>query len=360
MGLNHPPALREEAPPPSPDLRGWEGGDRAEATGLDWARVLSALRRFKWLAVIVTLLGTAAGVVATRVVRPVYVAQATIMVDAVEHASPERARGPIQAGELVTAQAWVDLLKSYLVLDQVARDLRLFAVPASPDAAGVLAEFAAGDAFRSGEYGLTVDLDGRGYVLVDGDGRELERGAVGDSVGRALGFAWAPERRLLTPGQTVRFTVSTPRDAARQLADALNIRMDLNANFLRLELQGASPQRVATTVNAVADRFVKVAAELKREKLSELTRSLGAQLEFAQSGLVAAEAALRQFRVRTITLPSEPLSGTAGAGASPAGQVDPAVTAFVGVQSELEEVRRDRAALERLLQNAGPDGMMLG
>ena len=48
-----------------------------------------------------------------------------------------------------------------------------------------------------------------------------------------------------------------------------------------------------------------VAAELKREKLTGLTKILDGQLRYAQQNLRDAEVALESFRVQTITLPSE-------------------------------------------------------
>lgn len=41
-----------------------------------------------------------------------------------------------------------------------------------------------------------------------------------------------------------------------------------------MELRGADPERIAETLNGVAGRFVHVAAELKRRKLTEVTAIL--------------------------------------------------------------------------------------
>jgi len=58
-------------------------------------------------------------------------------------------------------------------------------------------------------------------------------------------------------------------------------------------------------VNAVANRFVEVAAALKREKLTELARILGAQLAQAQVRLGQTEDSLRVFRVRAVSVYSQ-------------------------------------------------------
>src|SRR5439155_11389728 len=76
---------------------------------------------------------TAAGFGVARFVRPQYGAQATIWIDATERErwGQGQDRGPIRQGQLLDPQAWVDLLKSYVVLDQVVRDQRLFVSPES-------------------------------------------------------------------------------------------------------------------------------------------------------------------------------------------------------------------------------------
>ena len=110
--------------------------------GIDWRRVLGAVRRFKWLILSVTLLGVAAGVVASRFAKPEYLARATIWIDQADREAnrPDVDRGPIRQGHLLEPEAWVDLLQSYVVLDQVVRDQRLFlTVPLPADTAVVAA-----------------------------------------------------------------------------------------------------------------------------------------------------------------------------------------------------------------------------
>ena len=47
-------------------------------------------------------------------------------------------------------------------------------------------------------------------------------------MGRTLGFIWAPTTAVLTPGHEVRFVVRPLRDAAKKLADGLNVTLDLS------------------------------------------------------------------------------------------------------------------------------------
>src|SRR2546426_1961026 len=182
-------------------------------SGLDWRRALSAVLRFKWVILLVTVLGTAAGVAATRVVRPIYSAQSTVWIDAAERRTPDR--GPIRQSHLLDPQAWVALLKSYVVLDRVVRDQRLFLEPQSPADAAALAALRVTDQYRPGAYRLTMDEAGRTWTLATTDGLELDRGALGDSIGTRVGLMWAPARGTLTPGQRAQFTLAPLRDAAR-------------------------------------------------------------------------------------------------------------------------------------------------
>jgi capsular exopolysaccharide synthesis family protein len=293
------------------------------------------------------LVGLGAGIAATRVLRPVYKAQANVWVDVPARRGGEAAsdaRGPIRQGALLDADAWVELLRSYIVLDQVVRDLRLYLqVKRAADRAG-FADFHVSDDFRPGDYELNISADGREYTLTTAKGMVVGRGAVGDSVGSRLGFRWVPAPESLPPGRTIEFSLVTPRDAALGLGEQLDVRMDLNGNFLALELRGTNPVLISNILNAVTQRYVEVAAQLKREKLNELTKILEDQLTTAQRNLDNAETALQRFRTRTITLPS----GQPGQGGGAEAR-DPIRASFFEMEVERDQLRRDRDALEGLL-----------
>ncbi|PYP16388.1 MAG: hypothetical protein DMD52_07740 [Gemmatimonadetes bacterium] len=355
-----PPALPQRGVSPF-DLDGPEGG-------LDWRRILSALLRFKWLIATFTLVGTVAGVGATRFIKPVYSAQAKIWIDVEGRRSPDRSLAPIRPGQLLDAESWVDLLRSYVVLDQVVHDQRLFVGSAARADTQAIDRIRVADQYQPGAYRLSVDRSGQGYTLSTADGVELERGSFGDSVGTRYGLRWAPDASTVPPGHTVEFTLTTLRDAATSLADALDTWMDIDGNFLRIEMRGPDPVRITTLVNAVAQRYVTVYADLKRQKLIELTKILGEQLQHSQDNLRSAEAALQRFREETITLPGErPVTGgasvagpvVAGAapGTGPAGARDPLFGSFFEMQISREEARRDRDALQRLLAQQGDSGL---
>src|SRR5437870_232200 len=83
------------------------------------------------------------------------------------------------------------------------------------------------------------------YALPDDAGAVLDRGAIGDSIGAPLGFAWVAPAGMLRPGDVVEFTVTTPAEAATRLRRELKVSSDADGNFLRLELAG--PDAAAVT-----------------------------------------------------------------------------------------------------------------
>ncbi|HEY3279113.1 MAG TPA: polysaccharide biosynthesis tyrosine autokinase [Gemmatimonadales bacterium] len=355
MTSKHLPMVRKPDLPSAPPFQRGPGASvPTDDTGLDWRRIASALWQFKWVVLLATVLGIGAGVAATRVLRPIFVAQATVWIDVPSRRDDtDRRAGPIRSGSLLDSDAWIDLLKSYVVLDHVVRELRLYIELHTSEDTARFAGFGAGETFRPGDYRLRVDDDGRNYVLSTLEGRELERGVVGDSIGARIGFLWAPPAGVLAAGHTVEFSLLTLRDAARQLSDFFQVQMDLNGNFLKVELRGSSPSRIAAILNATTERYVRVAADLKRQKLTELTRILEEQLASAQRNLQDAETALRRFGVRTITLPTE-REPTATSGAAPG---DPVLTGFFETQVQREQMRRDREAIQRILGQAGDSGV---
>lgn len=315
----------------------------------NWRRYVSMVLRRKWLVLGITAFGLAAGVLATRFMSPVYVANATLWIEADDRrgSSP----GPIRPDGLLEAWGWRELLRSYVVLDHVVREALLYVTPQSPADSALFKGFGLKESFRVGEYSLNVAEDGRTFVLAGEGGVEIQRGVVGDSVGAGVGFQWVPPAEEMRPGRVVKFRVGSPRDAADALAAALDVRMSERAsNFMRISLEGTDPVRIARTVNAVAERSVEVAAELKRAKLDEYTEILRAQLETAEQNLAAAETALESFRVQTITLPSERTVMQVAPGLQQTR--DPVFARYFDMKVELDEVARAREGIERVLAEA--------
>lgn len=309
----------------------------------EWRRYAQAVVRRKWLVLIVVALGTGVGLWVSGQLGSQYLARAVLWV---EVADPrDRTPDPLGSG-LLGATGWVDLLRSHVILDEVVRHDRLYLTAAPTAATGVLGTFQVSQSFRPGSYRLSVAKDGNTWTLGTTRGALADRGAVGDSVGTELGFLWAPKG--LRAGATIEFTVTSYYEAARRLAKELRVVTELGGNFIRIELKGEDPAHVAAVVNAVAQRFVLVATDLKRQKQSELARIFGEQLEHARLNLSRTEAALRRFRVGAAPLLAE---GTV-AGGTRRGGSDPALAEFIELRGEEAQLERDRLAIERVLTAA--------
>ena len=313
----------------------WAPPPLVESPAAEWFR---SVWRYRWLVLAVTVVGTAAGFGLTRILAPVYRADATVWVEAGDARYPERG-GPVGPGQLLDSYAWIELLKSYVVLDRVVREQGLYVQAKPAVRAGLLADFAVRDGFRPGTYRLDVDDDGRRYTLSDERGGVLERGAPGDSIGRGIAFAWAPAPERFEPGQRIEFSLLTWREAARRLADRLDPRMDPGGNFLRISLSGENPQRVADILNAIVQRYVAVAGQLKREKVIGLGQRLEEQLTRAKEQLQSSEEALRRFQQSVGMRP-----------AVSDGPSDPRLSSYLELSSSLSQTQRDREAIESALR----------
>lgn len=318
-----------------------------EEKGLNLQRYLGAILRYKWLVLAVVILGTAGGVLFARRVKPTYLTQSTIWIEQSGGPRADFQGGPIRPAELLQSTGWVDLLRSYVVLDPVVTEQKLYLDYGAPGDSALFARFELKDQFRPGDYTLEVADDGRGYELKADRGLVVQRGALGDSIGAPAGFVWLPPVERLRPGRKVEFSVLTPRDASVALGNDLETRLPQEgASFLRLSLAGTNPTRIAATLNALTSRYVEVATDLKRAKLDELTAILEEQLRYAEANLNDADNALESFRVQTITLPSEPSTPvTPGLEQTR----DPVFSRYFDMKIENEDIRRDREAIASAL-----------
>src|SRR5213082_1190351 len=316
-----------------------ESSEPEQPQPAEWLRYLAAVRRFGWLVLAVTLAATGLGVGAAMLLPPSYVTQAIVWIRVPN--KEVRNEGPIWQGQLPISSGWIELLQSYAVLDHAVRSRRLYLHAAVP-----------------GDYRLVVDDDTvppARFTLFAGSSRDpVARGAAGDSVGPDLGLAWVPPTAALARGRQIKFTLDAPYEAALKLADQLKVSADLDGNFLRLQLGGRDPVATAATVNAVAERFVAVAAGLKRDNLGELTGILGTQLAQGQAALRRAEDALRAFRVGAVTTLAE---GAGSVAQNTQYQRDPLFAGLVEMKVSLDEIRRDREAIERLLRQGLDSGV---
>jgi capsular exopolysaccharide synthesis family protein len=301
---------------------------------------------------VVVVVGTAASVGATRFLKPEYKATATIYIE-----PPPDDAGPIRAAELLRSFGWLELLTTGVVLDSVAITQRLYLTPAEEKDSLAFAGFALADKFATGTYELRVDDAGKTWSLSSDRAGPVETGTVGDSIGLKAGFLWSPAAQALPRGRSVVFSVVTPREAGQKLM--ANFTTQLNnpqqANFIRLSLVGPNAGKAAAVLNDVTTQFVAVAADLKRRKLAILTETLGDQVKYAGEQLSEAETRLERFRVSTITLPAENVPVAAGLQAT-----QPTVlTNYFNQKIQVEELRRDRTALQSVVARMGTPGFSM-
>ena len=61
-------------------------------------------------------------------------------------------------------------------------------------------------------------------------------------------------------------------DAFYTMADRLGIKMNDRGNFLKVTLDGTNPRVLTATLNGLIDRYIDVADQLKKDKLTELVK----------------------------------------------------------------------------------------
>ncbi len=320
---------REALPPPPPA----------------WQRYLSAVLRRKWVILAVTLIGTAAGIFATRFVQLTYRAETRLWVQADQGPN----QGPIRDAQLLESAGWLELLRASTVLEPVVKEHKLFVTASERVNQPLFANLDIDDTARSRSLALQLSSDGREVLLLGPNDSVLDRAAVGDSIGGELGMQWVPPTDQLVPGQRIAFYITGLRDSGEALARRLVPSLSPGQSFLLLSMQGRDPVQVATILNSVADRFVEVAADLKRANHVELTGILEEQLQYAERALNDAQVALEGFRVNTITLPSQQASPVA---AGLAMTRDPVYDNYFDLRLRGQQLQDHRDGIARILREA--------
>jgi capsular exopolysaccharide synthesis family protein len=315
----------------------------SEPEGIPWARYIDALKRHTLVIIAIVATGSAIGMFFARRVAPIYDVQSTVWIAS---GVPSQS-GPIRPQQLLPATSWVELLRSFAIIDPVVRNLRLNIYYAAPGDSVFFSGFESLPSLRPGGYVLSTEPGGR-YVLSNAKGDPIERGALGDSIGGKFGFGWAPDARLFSRGRTLRFSVSPPRSTSGALLSALRSSLPDDGQFLRITLSGTDPNRTAKTLNAWVEQFVASSGDLKKRHLLEFKKILGEQLGVAERQLRESESQLERFRVSTITLPS--------GGAASQATADGSISGYFQEKATLTSVERERRTLEQMVAsaNGGP------
>jgi capsular exopolysaccharide synthesis family protein len=315
-----------------------------EQNGIAWRRYLGALYRYKWVLVLGVLLGAGSGYVAARRTIPEYEVHGTVWLAA--QTAQDQSSGPIRPGRLMNLSSWPELLNSFRILDSVARKTRLHVLPEANAPRALFAHFETADTFRFGHYELKADVPHQRYELLGAGGMLLERGTLGDSIGRQYGLRWAPAAAEIK-SSPVEFTLTTVREASIKLRSRLLPILPNESSLLRLTLTDTDPRRAAETMTNLLNEFVATAAHLKSRNLTEFANTLDQQVNYSAQELRNAELALEDFRVRTITLPSEGNGGAIAAGLEMTR--DPVLQHYFTQKLQLDSVHNDRESLARTL-----------
>jgi polysaccharide biosynthesis transport protein len=324
-------------------------------------RPLAAIRRYKWLMIAVVILATVGGIVGVRFITPQYEVRATVWIQSETPQDNQGRVGPIRSNELLSSSAWVELLKSFRIVDAVVRKHNLYLTPENYEDRPIFRGFQLDNRYAAGEFRIELDPDAGRWSLRTEAGPVLQTGKEADSIGRSLGFKWVlPKGTLSGKKRAVEFTVRTPRETAVELNKALGTRLVERSNFLWLTYQNRDRDLAEEVLNTWVNEYVSLAGQLKKKNMVEYATILEGQLQFAQSSLNEAERALENFRVHTITLPAEGGPVAAGVEMSRA----PALKSFFDQKIEFDNLKHDREALEKTIEGAGKgtmpyEGMLL-
>ena len=336
------------------DGLGWGGASPAGAPyddeGPDLGRLLYVLWQRKWWIMLATAAGVAAGVFLYQRAEPVYETHASIWIESGE----DQETGPVQAQEIFQGRGWSDLFTSLSVLRPVASDFDLH-LSNSLRGTPLARNFGVTDSVRSGRYRLAVDSGGSYELLrLQGEGSVVDRGAVGDSVGRDLGFRWAPTESDLDPGTSVEFRVVSPTQAAIQLRQSLNVAYNpRSGNIINSHLRWSDGEEAARIHNRVVNTFIDVASRLKSQKLKEVVSILERQTEYAEERLAKAELSLKQARIENITLPSPTRGSESGGEEMTRG---PVFESYFEDKIQSEQLQADIEKLRSILQTQQDNG----
>ena len=325
-------------PPPLPPMEP-EGG-------MQLGRYIAAIKRYRWLILAVVVVGTGIGLLATRFIDPIYTVNSTIYIRAPEGTGDGRQLG--ESKGLIEGQNWVQLLTTAQVLDSVIVQEKLFLEPKDVADSSLFKTFDARWPWRPASYVLAVNEAGTRFSLRTREGRTIDQGAVGDSIGEKVGMLWKPPAALLGKDREIEFDLMTPRDASMGLQQDIVTNMMQEGNFLLVSLSGADPARLTRTLNTIGERFVNYAGELKRRRTTAQAITLEEKLKSVGDSLRLADSRLASYQTRTITQPTQGTAVAPGIGFTQ----NTVMTDYFMKRAELERIQQDRQRLNTVLERA--------
>lgn len=345
----HAVAGPADLPPPRPTEE-WAEFDQDGGGGFSIGRLIQALRRFWWMPVIGAILGAGGAYLMYTYVAPPpeYTAQAELLVMTPTRSDEET--GAVRAEALMEETSLLDLLRTRLVTQPVVIEERLF-IQAPPGTDAFFSGFQLADSVSFGSATVTVSEDRTTWAL-SREGLVVETGVPGDSVGRPFGFLWAPsaESWEVVDGE-LSFAVRPPPDAAIGLGERLTASLNRQGNFIYVSLTDDDPEAAARILNAILERFATVAEDLKSEELAGSLADLENQVAANRDSVSVAQQRLEQFRVATITEPTDQSTPMAGGTQETRA---PIIDRYQRLRDEVDDIRTDRTRIQTILQ-AIPD-----
>ena len=203
-----------------------------EGSGLDVGRLFAAVIRFRWLVVLGTILGVVGGAIGWARTDLEYVARASLWIQGAEGRS-----GPISGGNLLTASSWIDLLRSYTVLNAVVIDNGLYLTVPDTLFLPAFSSFGLEERVVPGEYEVLYSPASERLTLFH-DGLVVENKAPGEKLGAVVGFAWTPSVEALAPDTPVRFSLALPSMMTAEINRNMEASLDRAGTFIRVALRG--------------------------------------------------------------------------------------------------------------------------
>lgn len=321
-----------------PPSSGTSGGPRTSPL----LRYFGAVKRAKWLVLLLTLVGLGGGYLVTKLRPQQFVVNAMLQIAPTDHPTFQ-------------SDQWTLYLTSYNVLTPVVLDRRLYIQgpkrisgpppplgPSGP-AQGLFNGFTLTQRSVAGPYRFKISADGRAWDFVNTLTSQKEHGAVGDSVGRAFGFQWLPIVQPRWQGQSFDFDVLTPREAADAVRSHLGVSVvpKRNPRFITLSLDGQDADATAETLNELMDVFVAKAGVTKRQDVTAAAQALDSQRVQANAKLEADDRALQQYQIRTITLPRQEFPVAPGLQSTTNG----AYNSYVSKRNDVDQLKKQRRDL---------------
>jgi polysaccharide biosynthesis transport protein len=324
--------LEQWGPPPPPPAQGMPA----------YQRYLAAISRFKWLVLGMVILGLVGGYIATRYIKPEYEVQGkvTLRDPTAQILGNERQR---------SNESFVQSFRSFFLSDSVTRTLRLYLRPKREADKTYFRDFALANRFVPGTYELTVDAKKEKYALRvtrKGDSREVERGTIGDSIGRQSGLRWQPSRDILPAKASIEFEIKTPREASIELQKKLRADAPQNTDIMNISLRGEDAIETETALNMWMDLFVRWMGVIRNGGASQSAGANRKALDDAEGRLKSARSELENFRVSVITLPGEAVPLPGGLAVTQ----NPVLDVFTKSRLQAQELRNDREFLQGILR----------